>query len=82
MNRLRQLSDPDNLPALDMRAVQRNPAADLADVMEELVRFTLLTRSQAGLLIDRYSEHKEVIEKQVCDAATNLSAIATAHQKP
>ena len=53
----------------------------IVDVMEELVRFTIITRSHADLLVDRYSERKEVIEKQVRDAATDLSSIATAHQK-
>jgi len=31
----------------------------LVDVMEELVKFTLLTRDVAGYLVDRYSERKE-----------------------
>ena len=30
----------------------------LVDVMEELVKFTLLTRGTAGYLVDRYSERK------------------------
>jgi len=35
----------------------------VVDVMEELVKFTLLTRDVAGLLIDRYSERKETAEE-------------------
>lgn len=34
----------------------------VVDVMEELVKFTLLTRDVAGLLVDRYSERKEKAE--------------------
>ena len=30
----------------------------IVDVMEELVRFTVLTRPHAGSLVDRYSERK------------------------
>jgi len=35
----------------------------VVDVMEELTKFTLLTRSQAGYLVDRYSERVESLEK-------------------
>ena len=31
----------------------------MVDVMEELVKFTLLTRDCAAYLVDRYSERKE-----------------------
>ena len=35
----------------------------IVDVMEELVKFTLLTRDCAGYLVDRYSERKESAEE-------------------
>ena len=34
----------------------------VVDVMEELVKFTLLTRDIAPFLVDRYSERKESAE--------------------
>lgn len=34
----------------------------IVDVMEELLKFTLLTRDSAGYLVDRYSERKETAE--------------------
>lgn len=34
----------------------------IVDVMEELIKFTLLTRDRAGYLVDRYSERKESAE--------------------
>ena len=34
----------------------------VVDVMEELMKFTLLTRAAAPYLVDRYSERKESAE--------------------
>jgi arsenic resistance protein ArsH len=34
----------------------------LVDVVEELVKFTLLTRDMSPYLVDRYSERKELLE--------------------
>ena len=46
----------------------------IVDVMEELVRFTVLTRSHASQLVDRYSERKAV--GMTTAAAADLAAIA------
>ena len=35
----------------------------VVDVIEELMKFTLLTRGVSGYLTDRYSERKEAIRK-------------------
>jgi arsenic resistance protein ArsH len=45
----------------------------VVDVMEELVKFTLLTRDVAGHLVDRYSERRESAEQ--LSARVNLRSI-------
>lgn len=50
----------------------------IVDVMEELVRFTILTRPHAAQLVDRYSERKAA--GVPVDAASDLSSIAIAAQ--
>lgn len=48
----------------------------IVDVMEELVRFTVLMRPHAAQLVDRYSERKQT--GMPVDVATDLSSIAVA----
>ena len=50
----------------------------IVDVMEELVRFTILTRPHAAQLVDRYSERKAAGVR--VDTATDLSSVAIAAQ--
>jgi arsenical resistance protein ArsH len=50
----------------DMGRMRPSPYYDrIVDVMEELVKFTLLTRGLSSNLTDRYSERKEEVEKAV-----------------
>ena len=51
----------------------------IVDVMEELVRFTILTRPHAARLVDRYSERKAA--GKALDLATDLSSVAVAPKK-
>ena len=50
----------------------------LVDVMEELVKFTLLVRDRSEYLTNRYSERKEEAAKREGAAATRAEALAAA----
>jgi len=52
----------------------------IVDVMEEMVRFTVLLRPHAAQLVDRYSQRKA--SGVPIDPTTDLSSIATASHLP
>ncbi len=52
----------------------------IVDVVEELVRFTVLLHPHVATLTDRYSERRAAADSQR-GAASDLSAIATSHQR-
>lgn len=52
----------------------------IVDVMEELVRLTILTRPHAAQLVDRYSERKAAALKR--DPTTDRSAITAPPRRP
>lgn len=57
----------------EMGRMRPSPLYDrIVDVMEELMKFTLLTRDRADYLVDRYSERKESAEALM--KRVNLSA--------
>ena len=49
----------------------------LVDVMEELIRFSILTRPHADLLVNRYSERKEAGARALGNNASDLATLAT-----
>ena len=62
-------------------AARMNPSSyydRIVDVMEELVRFTVLLRPHAAQLVDRYLERKDAGVPM--NKAADLSSIATASE--
>lgn len=50
----------------------------VVDVMEELYKFTILTRDHRDFLVDRYSERREAAAKEARDADNPKHKIGTA----
>jgi hypothetical protein len=57
---------------------QRGQIDRVVDVMEALVKFTLLVRGREGYPVDRYSERKE--SAQALSARVNQRSIETARR--
>jgi len=47
----------------------------VVDVMEELFKFTLMTRDVSPYLVDRYSERKESAEKLLAGEPTHYLSV-------
>ena len=59
----------------DAGRMRASPYYDrIVDVMEELVRFTLLTRAHVPALTDRYSERRSAADRARIEFARNAAA--------
>ncbi|MDV3467730.1 arsenical resistance protein ArsH [Stenotrophomonas sp. C3(2023)] len=53
----------------------------VVDVMEELVKFTLLVRGRSNYLVDRYSERKGALEAAALTLAAGVLEVAVAREE-